>query len=80
MLIVLGLGLVVLCSSENEERSHLVAALEEYRVTALTRYPKPDELRRYLANQFKAPHQRPGSYRDQHVIWSPAADVDRSGK
>lgn len=73
-------GLVVLCSSENEERAQMVAALEEYKVTGIPRYPKPEELRRYLRDQFKAPEGRQGCYHDQHVIWRPAADTIRAGK
>ena len=73
-------GLVVLCSSENEERAQMVAALEEYKVTGIPRYPKPEELRRYLRDQFTAPEGRQGCYHGQHVIWGPAADTIRSGK
>lgn len=75
-----GLGLVVLCSSENEERAHIVTSLEQYKVEGIPRYPRPDELRRYLERQFKAPHQRPGLYHEQHVIWSAAAEVGRAEK
>ena len=73
-------GLVILCSRENEERAHIVAALEEYRVTGMARYPKPEEIRRYLEIQFTAPQERPGSYGNQDMIWSPASDVNRPGK
>lgn len=76
-----GLALVVLCSSENEERAHIVTSLEQYKVEGgMPRYPRPDELRRYLEKQFKVPHQRPGLYCDQHVIWSAAAEVGRAEK
>jgi len=73
-------GLVVLCSSENEERAQMVAALEEYKVPGIPRYPKPEELRRYLRDQFTAREGRQGCYHDQQVIWRPAADTIRSGK
>ena len=74
------LGLVILCSRENEERAHIVAALEEYRVAGIPRYHRPEEIRRYLATQFQVPHQRAGLYHDQHVIWSAAAEVGRAEK
>ena len=73
-----GIGLVILCSTENEERAHIVAALEEYRGSGMPRYPRPEELRRYLTKQFKAPPQRPGFYRDQHIVWSAAAESSRA--
>jgi len=73
-------GLVILCSSENEERAHIVAALEEYRGAGMPRYPRPEELRRHMIKQFKAPPQRPGSYCDQHVVWNAAAEVGRAEK
>ena len=74
-----GLALVVLCSSENEERAHIITCLEQYKVV-MPRYPRPDELRQFLAKQFRTPGQRPGVYREQHVIWSPAAEVRRAEK
>ncbi|XP_078382607.1 E3 ubiquitin-protein ligase rnf213-alpha-like isoform X3 [Oculina patagonica] len=73
-----GLALVVLCSSENEERAHIVTSLEQYKVEGIPRYPRPDELRRYLERQFKAPHQTPGLYREKYVIWTAAAEVGRA--
>ena len=76
-----GLALVVLCSRENEERAHIVASLEQYKMEhGMPRYPRPEELRRYLDKQFKAPHPRPGLYCEQHVIWSAAAEVGRAKK
>lgn len=76
-----GLALVVLCNSENEERAHIVTSFEQYKVKGgMPRYPWPDELRRFLEKQFKAPHPRPGLYREQHVIWSAAAEVGRAEK
>lgn len=74
------LGLIILCSSENEERAHMVAALEEYKVAGIPRYHQPEELRRYLATQFRVPHQRAGLYQKQHVTWSAAAEVSRAEK
>lgn len=71
---------MILCSSENEERAHIVAALQEYRGAGMPRYPRPEELRRYLINHFKVPLPRPGSYCDQHVIWNAAAEVGRAEK
>lgn len=73
------LALVVLCSSENEERAHIITCLEQYKVV-MPRYPRPDELRQFLARQFRTPGERPGVYREQHVIWSPAAEVSRAEK
>jgi len=75
----LGLALVVLCSSENEERAHIVTSLEQYKVN-MPRLPRSEELRSYLENQFKVPHLRPGLYCEQHVIWSAAAEVGRAQK
>ena len=75
----LGLALVVLCSSENEERAHIVTCLEQYKVEGgMPRYPRPGEMRPYLEKQFKAPHTRHSLYREQHVFWSAAADVGRA--
>ena len=73
------LALVVLCSSENEERAHIIACLEQYKVL-MPRYPRPDELRRYIEKQFRAPEQIPGEYHGKHVIWNPAATVNRAAK
>lgn len=76
-----GLALVVLCSSENEERAHIVTSLEQYKVEGgMPRYPRPGELRPYLEKHFKAPHPRPGLYCEQHVFWSAAAEVGRAEK
>ncbi|XP_022797655.1 E3 ubiquitin-protein ligase rnf213-alpha-like isoform X3 [Stylophora pistillata] len=71
------LALVVLCSSENEERAHIISCLEQYKVP-MPRYPRPDELRRYLEKQLRVPEQRPGEYHEKPVIWSPAAQVGRA--
>ena len=79
-LIFQDLGLVILCSSENEERAYMVAALEEFKGPGIPRYHQPEELRRYLATQFLVPPQRAGLYQDQHVIWTPAAKVGRAEK
>lgn len=58
----------------------MVAALEEFKGPGIPRYHHPEELRHYLATQFLVPHQRAGLYRDQHVIWSAAAEVGRAEK
>ena len=73
----LGLALVVLCSSENEERVHIVTSLEQCKVD-MPRLPRSEELRRYLENQFKVPDRRPGLYCEQHVFWRAAAEVGRA--
>ena len=75
-LIFQDLGLVILCSSENEERAYMVAALEEFKGPGIPRYHQPEELRRYLATQFLVPHQRAGLYQD----WTAAAEVGRAEK
>ncbi|XP_022806306.1 E3 ubiquitin-protein ligase RNF213-like [Stylophora pistillata] len=69
-------ALVVLCSRENEERAHIITCLEQFKVS-MPRFPRPEELRRFLAKQFRVPGQRPGVYRERHVIWNPAAEVGR---
>ena len=72
-------ALVVLCSRENEERAHIITCLEQFKVS-MPRFPRPEELRRFLAKQFRVPGQRPGVYRERHVIWNPAAEVGRVEK
>ena len=79
-LIFQDLAIVILCSSENEERAHIVASLEEYKNAGIPRYPQPEELRRYLEIQFKAPHERDGFYHEQFVVWKAAAEVERAEK
>lgn len=79
-LIFKGLALVILCSSENEERAHIVASLEEYKKAGIPRYPQPEELRRYLEIQFKAPQEREGFYHEDFVAWRAAAEVGRAEK
>lgn len=69
---------MILCSSENEERAHIVASLEEYKKAGIPRYPQPEELRRYLEIQFKVPQEREGFYREHFVVWKAAADVERA--
>lgn len=43
--------LVVICSSENEYKSRMVAALDKYHRPAI--YPNVDSIRKYLLNKFQ---------------------------
>ena len=72
----LDFGLVILCSSENEDRALLVASMDQFRVAGMPRFPRPEEIKVYLQQQFRTPGQRSGVYDERHVIWSAAAEVD----
>ncbi|KAJ7339383.1 hypothetical protein OS493_005778 [Desmophyllum pertusum] len=68
-------GLVVICSSENEDRADIVAALDQYRVAALP-CPSPDDLKSYLKNQFRVPPPQYGYINNSKITWTAAGSLD----
>ena len=73
----LDLCLVIFCSSENEDRAHMAAALDQYRLGTVPHTASPKEIRQYLKTQFKACPQRQGRFRDQNLLWTSAGTVDK---
>ncbi|PFX19442.1 E3 ubiquitin-protein ligase RNF213 [Stylophora pistillata] len=68
-------GLVVICSSENEDRANVIAALDQYRVAAPP-CPSPEDLRGYLKHQFKAPPSQGGYIGSSKITWTTAGSLD----
>ena len=68
-------GLVVVCSSENEDRANVVAALDQYRVAAPP-CPSPDDLKSYLKHQFQAPPSQYGYISGSKITWTTAGSLD----
>ena len=68
-------GLVVVCSSENEDRANVVAALDQYRVAAPP-CPSPDDLKNYLKHQFQTPPPQDGYIRGSRITWTTAGSLD----
>jgi len=73
----LDLCLAIFCSSENEERAHMAAALDQYRLGTVPHTASPKEIRQYLKTQFKACPQKQGRFRDQNLLWASAGTVDK---
>ncbi|KAK2555497.1 E3 ubiquitin-protein ligase rnf213-alpha [Acropora cervicornis] len=71
------LCLVIFCSSENEDRAHMAAALDQYRLGTMPHTASPKEIRQYLKAQFKACPQKQGRFRDQNLPWTSAGTVDK---
>lgn len=74
---LVGLSLVVICSSENEDRAHMAAALDQYRLGTIPHCASPKEIRQYLKTQFKPSSQQRGKFRDQTLPWTSAAVLDK---
>ncbi|XP_022801884.1 E3 ubiquitin-protein ligase rnf213-alpha-like, partial [Stylophora pistillata] len=68
-------GLVVICSSENEDRANVVAALDQYRV-ASPPCPSPEVLKKYLKRQLKAPPPQHGFIGSSKITWTVAGSLD----
>ncbi|RMX46188.1 hypothetical protein pdam_00007847 [Pocillopora damicornis] len=68
-------GLVVICSSENEDRANVVAALDQYRVAAPP-CPSPDDLKSYLKHKFQAPPSHYGYISGSKITWTTAGSLD----
>ena len=66
------LSLVVICSSENEVRAHMAAALDQYRLGTTPHCALSKDIRQYLETQFKACPQQQGKLQGK----IPAALVD----
>ena len=73
----LDLFLVIFCSSENEDRARMAAALDQYRLATVPHTASPKEIRQYLKTQFKACPQKQGRFRDQNLLWTSAGTVDK---
>lgn len=69
--------LVVICSSENEDRAHMAAALDQYRLGTVPHCASSKEVRQYLKTQFNSCSQQQGRFRDRILPWTPAAMVDK---
>lgn len=74
-LLLVDFGLVVICSSENEDRANIVAALDQYRVAAPP-CPSPDELQTYLKRQFRISARQYGYINNSKITWAPAGSLD----
>ena len=77
LIFLLGLSLVVICSSENEDRAHMAAALDQYRLGTIPHCAAPKDIRQYLQTQFKSCPQTPGRFQDKVIPWAPAAMLDK---
>ena len=77
LIFLLGLSLVVICSSENEDRAHMAAALDQYRLGTIPHCAAPKDIRQYLQTQFKSCPQTQGRFQDKVIPWAPAAMLDK---
>ncbi|KAK3715936.1 hypothetical protein QZH41_016501 [Actinostola sp. cb2023] len=68
--------LVVICSSEQETRSHMATALDKYQVKGTPRCPRPYEVLLHLKNLFKAPPTKTVHFGNHEIDWIPAAEVE----
>ena len=73
--LLLDYGLVVICSSESEDRANIVAALDQHRVAALA-CPSPEAVQSYLKKQFRVPPPKYGYINNSKITWSPAGSLD----
>ena len=68
---------MVICTSESEDRAHMAAALDQYRLGTIPHCVTSKEIRQYLKTQFKPCSQQRGKFRDQTLPWTPAAVLDK---
>ena len=68
---------MVICSSENEDRAHMAAALDQQRLGTIPHCSASKDIRQYLQTQFKVCSRLQGRLRDKIVQWEPAAMVDK---
>ena len=66
---------MVICSSENEDRANIIAALDQYRVAA-PRCPLPGDLKSYLKHKFQAPLSQYGYISGSKITWTTAGSLD----
>lgn len=66
----------MICSSEQETKSHLATSFEKYRNKGAPRCPRPKEVLTYLQRNFKAPPIVKVHYGKHEIDWIPAADVE----
>ncbi|KAJ7355098.1 hypothetical protein OS493_027887, partial [Desmophyllum pertusum] len=69
-----GLSLMVICNSENEDRAHMAAAFDQYRLGTIPPCASPKEIKQYLKTQFKSCSKQQGKFRDRS-----AAALDKEG-
>ncbi|XP_020912940.1 E3 ubiquitin-protein ligase rnf213-alpha isoform X2 [Exaiptasia diaphana] len=70
------LRVVIICSTENEDRSHIIAALDEYRLGATLSCAPGDILKSYLEDKLTTTRSRDGYYKNKKIEWIPAACLD----
>ena len=68
---------MVICSSENEDRAHMAAALDQYRLGTIPYCAVSKDIRQYLQTQFKVCSRLQGKLQDKILQWEPAAMVDK---
>ncbi|XP_068759451.1 E3 ubiquitin-protein ligase rnf213-alpha-like isoform X4 [Montipora capricornis] len=68
-------GLVVLCSSESEDRANIVAALDQHRVAAPA-CPSRKAVQSYLKKQFRISPYQYGYINKSKITWNPAGSLD----
>ena len=68
-------GLVVICSSEREDRANIVAALDQHRVAAPP-CPPAVVIQSYLKRQFRVPPTLYGYINNSKITWNPAGFLD----
>ena len=73
--LLLDYGLVVICSSESEDRANIVAALDQHRVAAPP-CPSLELVQSYLKKQFGIPPPQYGYINNSKITWNPAGSLD----
>ena len=68
---------MVICSSENEDRAHMAAALDQYRLRTIPYCAVSKDIRQYLQTQYKVCSPLQGKLQDKILQWEPAAMVDK---
>ncbi|XP_068731195.1 E3 ubiquitin-protein ligase rnf213-alpha-like [Montipora capricornis] len=68
-------GLVVICSSENEDRANIVAALDQHRVAAPL-CPSAAVIQSYLKRQFQIPPPQYKHINNSKITWNSAGFLD----
>ncbi|XP_068694638.1 E3 ubiquitin-protein ligase rnf213-alpha-like [Montipora foliosa] len=71
------LCLVVICSSENEDRAHMAAALDQYRLGTVPHRASQKEISQYLKAQFIGSQQKQGKFLDRTMPWTSASMVEK---
>ena len=66
---------MIICSSENEDRVNIVAALDQYRVAAPS-CPPSSVIQNYLKKQFRIPPTQYGYINNSKITWPAAGSLD----